>query len=615
MGSYSEHMAGRDISEMSFDEFFLGKKSSPRREHPKPAEDQAADGHASDIDDSGFSRGRPKLNVRGTSVLLFVPRYEGGRGARYSAAVEQGGRSIELGQLKVSPLDGGLSSLPTEFDLLERGVSPLDAFVLVIDGKRVYEVFAHSSMMFGSDGMPISRAADDTVVLYPKGKHLWLGDAKVVASTDVGDLTIATVEVARGGYIRVRDRPQPTEAKAAVEEKTKDVPKKQKLRPAATIELPPAETVASVRDGDSVIPLYASAPEVTFSLKDTGASECVVWLNGEELPMEGFGQQSIPACGRTDLSVVREGKKLASVSFYVIPGFSCTYQGKGDIPESEYIDVVADGRDVRRSIYEGLDDPLDVGGEEVRLAWNIPVVTYDLGSGEVPFGESEVEVDSLGDSIVVTVRNATKKALFLGNTATGKKSNITPEWEDDTIRLDASLIEDAVFESSTRSASLFITVNSCPVRRFLTFVNPADTEISHSAGEIRVNVRGSGEHVCRIFNLDKTVETVALVHGDNRVPVPMKAISAEVAEIRNGKEISVETVSIRDLPFLLRDDMGDVWLYVSKEKRIPLPDGLMANGKGNPSEIRKWHSQIVRMNPELRTVSPEKLIKAFADFS
>ena len=85
------------------------------------------------------------------------------------------------------------------------------------------------------------------------------------------------------------------------------------------------------------------------------------------------------------------------------------------------------------------------------------------------------------------------------------------------------------------------------------------------------------------------------------------------AEIRNGKEISVETVSIRDLPFLLRDDMGDVWLYVSKEKRIPLPDGLMANG--NPSEIRKWHSQIVRMNPELRTVSPEKLIKAFADFS
>ena len=35
-------MAGRDISDMSFDEFFLGKKSSPKRERPKPAEGQDA---------------------------------------------------------------------------------------------------------------------------------------------------------------------------------------------------------------------------------------------------------------------------------------------------------------------------------------------------------------------------------------------------------------------------------------------------------------------------------------------------------------------------------------------------------------------------------------------
>ena len=614
MRSVSESMAGKDISDMSFDEFFLGKKSSPKRERTKPAEIQDVAGDASDIDGSGFARGRPKINVRGTSVLLFVPRYDGGKGARYVASVEQDGRIVELGRLKVSPLDGGLSSLPTEFDLLGAGVSPLDAFVLSIDGKKVYEVFAHGSMMFDADGMPISRAADDTVVLYPKGKHLWLGDAKVAASTDVGDLTIATVEVAKGGYIRVRDRPQPVEKKTE-EERPKEAPKKQKLKPVARIELPPADTVASVRDGKSLLPLYPSVPKVSFSLKDAEESECVIWLNGAEVPMEGFDPSSIPTSGRTDLSVVREGRKLDSASFYVIPGFSCSYQAKGDIQDSEYIEVSAEGMDVRRNIFRELDEPFEIGGEEVRLSWNIPVVTYDLGSGEVPFGESEVEVDSLGDSIVVTVRNASKKALFLGNTATGKKSNITPEWEDDTIRLDASIIEEAVFESSTRSASLFITVNSCPVRRFLTFVNPADTEISHSAGEIRVNVRGSGEHVCRIFNLDKTVETVALVQGDNRVPVPMKAISAEVAEIRNGKEISVETVAIRDLPFLLRDEMGDVWLYVSKEKRIPLPDGLMSNGKGNPTEIRKWHSQIVRMNPELRTVSPEKLIKAFADFS
>lgn len=604
-------MADRDISDMSFDEFFLGKKPSTRRDRPKQSE--GGEQPASDVDGSGFPRGRPKLNVRGTSILLFVPRYDGGSAAKYEAAIEQGGRTLKLGRLKVSPLDGGLSSLPTEFDLLVVGVSPLDEFVLTVDGKRVYEMFAHRSMMFDTDGMPISRAADDTVVLYPKGSHLWLGDAKVVTTAEVGDLLVSTVEVAKGGYIRVRDRPQPVERPKAEEPRPKDAPKKQKLKPAASIDLPPAETVASVRDGDALLPLYPGVPEIGFTLKDTTEAECVLWLNGSEVPMEGFDASAVPASGRTDLSVVREGRKLDSASFYVIPGFACSYQGKGDIPDDRYVDVTYEGGDARLDVYADLDRPLKVNGEDVRVAWNIPVVTYDAGEGEVPFQEAEVNVDGLPDSIVVTVRNASKKSLFLGST--GKKSNITPEWTDDTVRIESSAVESAVFDSPTRSASMYITVNSCPVRRFLTFVNPADTEVSYSAGEVRVIVRGNGDHVCRVFNLDKTVEEHVLSKGENSVPVSQKAISAEVAESRGGREISVETVTIRELPFLLRDDMGDVWLYVSKEKRIPLPDGLLENGRKNPGEVRKWHDQIVRMNPELRTVSPEKMIKAFADFS
>ena len=77
----------------------------------------------------------------------------------------------------------------------------------------------------------------------------------------------------------------------------------------------------------------------------------------------------------------------------------------------------------------------------------------------------------------------------------------------------------------------------------------------------------------------------------------------------------MESVTIREIPFLLRDDMGDVWFYVSKDKRIPLPDGLLESGAKNPAEIRKWHSQIVRMNPELKNVSPEKTVKAFNAFN
>ena len=85
-------MAGKDISEMSFEEFFGGKRERRRRE-PRPAEDKPAEEKPVEdkpvdekpaeekpaeekpaVDDSGFARGRPKLNVRGSDVFLFVPK-------------------------------------------------------------------------------------------------------------------------------------------------------------------------------------------------------------------------------------------------------------------------------------------------------------------------------------------------------------------------------------------------------------------------------------------------------------------------------------------------------------------------------------------------------------
>ena len=182
------------------------------------------------------------------------------------------------------------------------------------------------------------------------------------------------------------------------------------------------------------------------------------------------------------------------------------------------------------------------------------------------------------------------------------------------MRLDAVSIRDAVFASPNRQAELFITVNSCPVKRFLKVENSAGVSVSYSHGDITVDVRGQRPHVCRVFNIDKSVETHELSEGETVIHAGPGAISAEVVEIRDGKEVPAETVCIRQIPFLIRDSMGDVWFYVSKDKRIPLPEGLLESSAGDASEVRKWHSQIVRMNPELRKVSPEMTVKAFADF-
>ncbi len=607
-------MAGKDISDMSFDEFF-GKGGSKKKDEPKAVVESHVEQSPTVIDRSGFPSGRPKLNVHGGQISLYVPKYNGGRGAKYEVSIEQDGRSVNLGRLKTSPLNSDVSSLPTEFDILGNGISPLRAFILYIDGKAVYDMFEHSHLMFSAEGMPISRAEDITVVLYSAGKHLWMTDAKLSATMEIGDMRIDTVEVAPGGYVRVRDRPQPVERPKGEAVKTEEVARKPKVKPAVRISMSAADPSISVMSGKSTLPLYASFPTMAFDVKGVDEADCIVRTEiGDSVTECPIPEFDITACsdnsGQVRISVMSGGKALATESFFVIPGFSCSYSGHGDIPSDPQVTFTMGGVDYVRDIFaDGLDGPYGFGDGEIRLRCNIPVVTYDVGNGEVPFAESEIQVDDLPDSIVIKVTGATKKSIFLAGT--GKKVNLTPDWDDDLIRLDSNPIRKAVFDSDSRSAALYITVNSCPVRRFLTITNQSGVDVNLSGGALSVTVRGSGAYVCRVFNIDRSVDSIDLTVGENTIPLGSGAITADVVEIRDGKEIHTESVMIKEIPFLLRDSMGDVWFHVSKDKRIPLPDGLLSKG---PAEIRAWHSQIVRMNPELRAVSPEKTVKAFKDF-
>ena len=608
------NMAGKDISDMSFDEFFLGKKSgSKAKEVPRPAE--SSDGETR-VDGSRFIRGHPKINVKGGRISLFIPKYEGGKGARYAVKVMQGGRVFNLGNLKSSPLDSDVSSIPTEFDLTESDIDPLGGYILSIDGKDVYEGFEHRYMMFDAEGMPISRAEDTTVVAYRPTDHLWLSDAKVVTEMDIGGMRVTTVNVAQGGYVRVKDRPQRNPEKS--EAPKKESPVRKERKPSASIAMSAPETVAEVRVGDTILPLYSRIPEVSVKLKDADQDSCVIKVDSpgrlDGVPATSYGVKSIEgARGEVVLSVESDGKILAKEKFFVIPDFECMTAVKGDIPSFEYLDFSMGGETYHLDIYkDDIEGPFEYDGGEIRLVWGFPVVSVDTGSGMTPLEDSEMSVDDLPDSIVIRARGATKKAVFLGGS--GKRVNLTPEWEDETIRVDTTPIYKAVLNSPSREASLYITVNSCPVRRFLTVRNEAGAAMSCSGGSIHFEVRGKGRYVCRIYGIGRAEETHDLPEGSSDVAIGSEAISAELMEIRDGKEIPVEDITIRPLPFLMKDGMGDVWLYVSKDKRIPLPDGLLESSSKSPAEIRKWHSQIVRMNPELRKVSPEMMVKAFADY-
>jgi hypothetical protein len=251
---------------------------------------------------------------------------------------------------------------------------------------------------------------------------------------------------------------------------------------------------------------------------------------------------------------------------------------------------------------------------DFQVVWCVPAVTYDIGNGPQPFSMVDVDILDLKDVIKVTVKGARKKAIFFGGVS-GKKRDVTPDWEGDTYEIDLAPIREEVFEAPSSVFCLYITVNSFPNRKFMTIKNPVRIKAKFENGAVVAEVDPSvKECVCRLYKMDKSVEEIQISAENSNVPVSPDVIEAEVVEMYDGQPRTSIDVPVRQLPFLHRDNMDDRWMYVSRSKRIPLPDELYKDDQPDIQAIRAWHERIVRMNPELRGVTSEMMIKAFKDF-
>jgi hypothetical protein len=220
--------------------------------------------------------------------------------------------------------------------------------------------------------------------------------------------------------------------------------------------------------------------------------------------------------------------------------------------------------------------------------------------------------DLASDFMVVTVRGAKKKKLYFGPEK-GKKRDLSPEWVGDSISVDLASIKAEIFAAGNVPYCFYISVNSFPNRKFLTVENPMRMVAKYVDGSIEADVSVSGaECVCRLYMMDKSIREVSLTQGHNSVPVPSEALEAEVVELHGGSVRNSIAISIRRLPFLSKE-LGDYWMYVSKDKRIPLPGGLIKGGVADMNEVKQWHARIVRMNPELKNVTLAMMQKAFSE--
>ena len=121
------------------------------------------------------------------------------------------------------------------------------------------------------------------------------------------------------------------------------------------------------------------------------------------------------------------------------------------------------------------------------------------------------------------------------------------------------------------------------------------------------------EYVCRMYLQDKSHVDTVLSEGRSEVSIPSDAVEAEIIENFRGEMRRTTPVKVRRLPFVSKI-AGDRWLYVSKDKRIPIPDNLFNKGVPDLDAVAAWHSKIVSMNSELKVVPLKDMKAAFSEF-
>ena len=627
-------MEGRkDISDKSFEEFFSkeGREPMPRAE-PQPRRQRPSQEQKGEVPE-GFGPATPKMNCKDGRFFLYIPRYGSDSNARFEVAIDCGAGVIPLGRLDSAPRGSGRMTRTATLDLTDTGVTPIDSFTLIIDGKDVFRYRGRDLVFFNNIGLPLGRPVGEVYAVHPAGKPLRTVKTEVLDSVSKGRVSIDRLDVSTAGGVWLDDRKprdaspevpsreQSSEPKeeASVQDAVAEAPKakpKPRKKAKGALKMPTPIQEADVSVGGRILPIYVKMPAFTVSVENCEPDECTVVLtdlDGNQLAGGGSPARG-PTVFETDsqgpMRIVLEkgGQKLASTEFALIPDFQCGYSGKGDIPAESVFQYTAMGETGEADAYGGMSE-LSCG---MAIRWYVPALTFDYGSGEQRHLDASVDVDDMGDTLVVTVTGARKKALFIGGEK-GKKRELSQDWTEDTCRIPLDAVKQEIYSAPSSEFAIFITVNSCPMRRMVSIHNPVRMEASYGGGEIHVRVASTGTFVCRLFRLDKTVETVQLESGESTVPVSPDVIEAEVAEIYGGGDRSAIQIRVRDLPFLLRDELGDVWLYVSRSKRIPLPDGLVSNGKPDLAKVRAWHEQIVRMNPELRAVTPAMMQKAFTD--
>ena len=623
--------AKKDISDMSFEEFFSESKVKKEKESERVAAARAKKEEAHGNGPAGFQGSGPKLNFTNGRIMVYIPRYTSSENSRFEAAVISGDDHITLGRIDSIKQRSSRVTRPKTLDITGAGVLPFGGFTITIDGAVVFEQKPSRLLFFNNMGNVMRKPFGEVYAVCEPGTRLKLSRATVKDVSEKNGLGITHLDVQATGGIWVDDSDPSEETEEEVPEDVPAEPEAPAKKPApkkapakkvkGSVTLPAGLQDADIVVGKEVLALYDSIPEMTVSVEGCELSECEISMEQsgttivktEAVARATFKHKDL--WGPVEFVVSKGGKALDRKKVFILPGFSCSYAGKGDITQDTSISYAVLGEKGTCDASDG-DKAFEHEGVAFAVRWAVPAVTYDVGQGPVKLSDDTITAADIKDGrMTIVAKGARKKAVFFGG-ETGKKRELVSNWDGDSVTIDMGPVIDEIYSNTGATHCLYITVNSFPNRRFLTIGSPERITASYSDGNIHVETDPAmGECVCRLYKIDRSQEDIAVQPGSSEIPVAADVIEAEVMEMHEGRARVTVTVQIIRLPFVLEDDSGDVWLYVSKSKRIPLPDNLFADGRPDDKIVKSWYERIVRMNPELRSIALPAVLAAFQDFS
>ena len=148
----------------------------------------------------GFVEGAPAISCDGESMFILLPPYRGTVSDPLEIWLEQGGSHTvprglvcrRIGIAKVS--DPTAIRLPTSFD-------PLSGITVRIDGRAVLDTEQTDIMFFPAGGGPRrERPRGPSLAVHRKDARVCSKNADVSWTRDIGSVTIAAVDVRKGGF-------------------------------------------------------------------------------------------------------------------------------------------------------------------------------------------------------------------------------------------------------------------------------------------------------------------------------------------------------------------------------------------------------------------------------